>query len=484
MYLYLVNFDLRFATILDGQSGVKTYNVKKNGLAGLRIYFVNEIGITLITNFFLLFLNTIYLKNIPMKQKLLLLLLSTLPLFSKELKKQHYYEFERDGKLGKVNHKGQIVIPAIYDNFGEEANGLFPAKLNDKYGVIDSNNKIIIPFKYEYVDHIKGNLIEVSLNDKYGWVNLKNKVVIPIIYDSTTALNDGTFLAVKNDKTGLIDKNGKTIIDFKYPSFGLGDAIQELGYSENKIVFEKDGKYGYLDQQQKEIIAPTFDRAYSFHNGYAIAVVNKLYGIIDTSGKFVIEPSYSNIYYYKGFYETEKDNNEGFINSNLKEILPAIYDEVEFFSEGLAVVEKNKKYGLINENGEFVIPLMYDGAHECSEGLIPVLKDNYWGFVDTTNKTVIEFWYSGNMYSFKNGYANYHERSFSSMGKYTSEVCGLIDKKGKMIIKPKYKDISYVKSDGCLIVEKDGKDYLIDLNDEQIFELKATELTPTIDSLN
>lgn len=419
-----------------------------------------------------------------MKKQILLLLLTTFTMFSQQFKIPNYYEFEREGKFGKVNYKGQIVIPAIYDSFGQDENGYFPAQLNGKYGVIDRNNKVIIPFKYDYVDHMKNDLVRVQLNEKYGWINLKNKVVIPIIYDSITLLNDGTFIASKNEKTGLIDKNGKVIIDFKYSTFGIGDAIQEIGYSENKIVFEKDGKSGFLDRQQKEIIAPKFDGAYSFHNNYAIAIVDKLYGIIDQSGKFVIDPTFTNIYYYKGFYETVKNKKKGYLNSDLKEILPTEYYEVEDFSEGLAVVEKDKKFGLINQNGEFVIPLIYDGAHECTEGLIAVLKDGYWGFVDPTNKTIIDFKFTGNVWPFKNGVAYYNKRGFSSMGKYNDEIVGLIDKKGEIILAPKYKEIGYLKNDGCLIAQKDGKDYLINLKGEEIFQLKDTELVPTINSLN
>jgi hypothetical protein len=414
-----------------------------------------------------------------MKKTLILILLSTISIFSQQTKKMDYYEFERNGKLGKVNSLGKIIIPAIYENFGEVVNGLIPANLNGKYGVINLKNKIIIPFKYDYVSKIKNNLICVTLKEKDGWINTKNQIVIPIVYDYGVYLNDGTFIVTKDNKTGLINKTGDEIIEIKYERFGLGEEIREIGYNENKIAFERENRYGYLDKQKNIVIEPKFDDAYSFYNNHAIIKLGKKYGIINGNGEFEIEPTFDDIYYYKGFYKTKLNGKNGYLNSDLKVILNTEYDNVEGFINGLAVVEKDRKYGLINEKGEFVIPLIYDGAHDFSEGLIPVLRNGNWGYIDINNKIMIDFQFTGNVSSFENNMAIYYKRNFSSMGKYTSEICGLINKKGEIVITPKYKDILRYLENGRLIVEKDERDYLIDLREKIFFDLRQTEATLT-----
>ena len=63
--------------------------------------------------------------------------LITTVMFSQKNAKIEYYEFEREGKYGKVDGLGKILIPAKYDSFGQGDQGLLPAELNDKYGVVD-----------------------------------------------------------------------------------------------------------------------------------------------------------------------------------------------------------------------------------------------------------------------------------------------------------------------------------------------------------
>jgi hypothetical protein len=93
---------------------------------------------------------------------------------------------EKDGKIGTIDDKNNVIIPIIYDGlsgwveYGPEAHFV---KDNGKYGIISHKGKIIIPIEYDYVGLPQQGLIEVRKNGKYGVVSWKNKEILPCIYD-------------------------------------------------------------------------------------------------------------------------------------------------------------------------------------------------------------------------------------------------------------------------------------------------------------
>ena len=109
------------------------------------------------------------------------------------------------------------------------------------------------------------------------------------------------------------------------------------------------------------------------------------------------------------------------------------YFIVEGFSEGLARVENNGKCGFIDKTGNIVIPLEFDADRysDFSEGLALVYKGGQ--------------------------YANASQRIMEG-GK-----CGFIDATGKIVVPFEY-DNATEFSEGLAIVEKNGKQYIIDIN--------------------
>lgn len=119
--------------------------------------------------------------------------------------------------------------------------------------------------------------------------------------------------------------------------------------------------------------------------------------------------------------------------------------------DSLAVFCSEKKRGYYNMyTGEIAIPAQYRRAWVFSEGLAAVQKNGMIGFVDHKGNTVIDFKYPfhGNPLSefiFKDGRCVVAD----SLG-----LCGVIDKKGKWIIRPEYDNINTFKE--YAIVSKAG----------------------------
>lgn len=72
------------------------------------------------------------------------------------------------------------------------------------------------------------------------------------------------------------------------------------------------------------------------------------------------------------------------------------YDHVsDFFSEGTCIVKSDGKYGVIDMKGKEIIPCTHERIYDCSDGMfLFYTKDenyNYWyGFLDKTGKIVVE----------------------------------------------------------------------------------------------
>jgi len=119
--------------------------------------------------------------------------------------------------------------------------------------------------------------------------------------------------------------------------------------------------------------------------------------------------------------------------------------------DSLAVFCSNDKRGYYNVyTGEIAIPAQYRRAWVFSEGLAAVQKNGMVGFINHSGDTVIDFKYPfhGNPLSsfvFQNGRCVVAD----SLGK-----CGVIDKRGKWLIKPEYDNISDFKE--YAIVSKEG----------------------------
>jgi hypothetical protein len=132
------------------------------------------------------------------------------------------------------------------------------------------------------------------------------------------------------------------------------------------LPFSKDGKFGYRDRKRVEVIAPKYDFANEFSEGFAAVGVGAYpgtkWGYIDLTGKMVIEPKFDEAYAFsEGIAAvrmgvTEKSKGQlGYIDKTGKYIVEPKFDEAEPFKDGRARVRIIKEgYGYINTKGEVV----------------------------------------------------------------------------------------------------------------------------------
>lgn len=173
-------------------------------------------------------------------------------------------------------------------------------------------------------------------------------------------------------------------------------------------------------------------------------------------------------------------------------------------------------FGFKNKDGEFVIEPQYAYAHEFTNGLASVNLsrtwyktpdgqrhyENHYGYIDGNGKTVIGFQYD-NAYPFNKygvaavtktpedhyhlidlagneipdtdfpyiSYYDYNDRYFVfSLDPDGESLIGLYDtKERKILIEPKFSDVSVIDDDHILISESDCRQYYVNENGELLY---------------
>lgn len=311
---------------------------------------------------------------------------------------------------GIIDIKGNVIIPFEYDDIATIDTHNAVLGKNGKYGIVDSIGNYSVELKYDTIYyHFKESPISlVELNRCIGLVNSQNKVVTDCDYNceyliinergnripKIEAPQNGYIRfekfqadADKSKLYGLVEcETGKEVIPFEYD--GMGD------YSEGLIWAEKDGKYGYLDTQNRVVIQFKYMQAYNFSEGLAAVgesagyfnsvlgmMPNFKIGFIDKSGNEVIpfqfKPQFLTTPEFRdGLSPMGVSSNGywglniGYINKKGEFVIKPIYDEAKPFENGLGKVGRNNKEGYVNRAGEEVIPVKYDYVYFENDSLI------------------------------------------------------------------------------------------------------------------
>ncbi|MBO6244331.1 MAG: WG repeat-containing protein [Clostridia bacterium] len=127
------------------------------------------------------------------------------------------------------------------------------------------------------------------------------------------------------------------------------DANDNLWYEDNILKVKKDGKYGLITFDGKEIlpcIEDEIEAVYGIENAYKVTLNGK-YGVVDNQGKEIVKTEYTEI------TNLGKDNKSGFIVKN---------------EEG--------KYGIVDYSGQIILEIKYEGIEKIFANDIYVVKEN------------------------------------------------------------------------------------------------------------
>lgn len=296
-------------------------------------------------------------------------------------------KYEKDGKFGLIDLKGNVVTKAIYDSIDGLSNkeGELLISQDGKYGVINTKGAELIKPEYDYISGdeyytqdkkfaLSGYILGEKTEDgyRYGYMNYKRKKLLDTEYNeiirqggigSEDTDKDVFLVAKKNGQYGLI-KNKKIILDFRY---------QSIDYSgvNNLFIVTRSTKSGVYNSTGKKILSVKYDEV-EVHDTYIqtksgneIAYYNLLGNRIDKStikeeDKNEEKETTTNELTGK-LIPKENDDKWGFIDSNSNVVVDYKYEKVtEFNKYGFAGVKLDGKWGSIDENGNVVVEPIYN----------------------------------------------------------------------------------------------------------------------------
>lgn len=257
-------------------------------------------------------------------------------------------------RCGFVDPTGKLVIPMKYYEAKSCSEGLaavaveFPfvetssgVKLNNKWGYVDKTGALVIEAKYQGCEPFRDGMARVRMNNKFGYIDKEGNEVIPCQYRWGGYFRNGVTYVTEEDgwKTWLIDQTGKKlklITEGKYVSYrddsfennrklkngvlqkeeiveygnthshvvSLYDETGEISYETyqlkkglseglSPVMDNETHKYGYVGESGVQIIAPAFDKAEPFRDGYAVVAneITKSNGELDVEWGIIQHPN-------------------------------------------------------------------------------------------------------------------------------------------------------------------------------------------------
>ncbi len=213
-------------------------------------------------------------------------------------------------------------------------------------------------FAYEGPCYQLDNLfstIPITVSSKNKEMMLINGILvrrndhIPLIH----SCGNGYYRLKRNGKYGIIDSQLKNVTPFIY------DFI--WSFHENNLcmvrIDQPDGyKYGYINANGDEQVAVKYDYIYSFENGLAVAKLGRFYGIINEQDEVVVpfNLDYPDMRGLRNGYATMRgyNNKWGTINAQGQVVIPCQYDSLIVFDEdGFDRVRKDGEEFIIDVFG-------------------------------------------------------------------------------------------------------------------------------------
>ena len=300
----------------------------------------------------------------------------------------------------------------------------FSAFKDNKWGIIDSTGNTVIDPSYAEMIVVPNSKKDVFLctydvnydtgEYKTKALNSKNEEIFQD-YEQIEAIQnhdknnnlwyESDILRVKkNGKYGVINLDGKEILPCEY------DEITALEGIKSTVKIVKDGKYGIADNTGKVLLGTQYAEVTNLGQdnkaGFIVKGEDGKYGIVDYSNTQVLEAKYDEIYKIHGndFYVVKQDGKQVLIKKDGTVTLSEGFDEITAILKNVengVIYKSSNQYGIMKTTGEVTIEASYEELKETKSGIFIAKKDGKYGVIDLENNPKVEFKYQTMSYNEK-----------------------------------------------------------------------------------
>ena len=199
---------------------------------------------------------------------------------------------------------------------------------------------------------------------RVGVLSESGKLLVPVEYASVVK-NQEYFFVSLNNRWGCYSR-GKLIIPMEYEYIGFKMPAEKI------VKAMKNGKWGFVDTENRVVLDFSYDEACNFNNGKAYVKKGAVYMHIGKKGEVI---------------DRKKDARPFCEEDATEAMVP--YD---MFEDGLLVIkEVNGKFGVLEkETNKVIIPFNYDKIGRYMDGVIQVRLGDKWGAYTDQGKIITE----------------------------------------------------------------------------------------------
>ena len=311
-------------------------------------------------------------------------------------------------------HKMSLAITQAFQNLTAMVT---PKGLNKE---VMSNRTGDNTFNYKS-ELVKDGLIVVGKDSSWGYQDESENWKIPANYEYAADFKDGWGIVRKNLKYGALKIDGTFWLTLAY------DFIAEPKNGYVRIM--KNGKWGLVDMKGMEVLAPKYNYLFDVdNNGFAKVKMGNLWNRINIKG---------DLFFKNSLNQFSSWNKKGWL------------------------VETNGKYGLCNEQADEILPVKYDHIEQPDEnGQFLTNSAEIWNICSIKNGKIA---FSEDL-NFKR--VSISEQIIKAEIDDDKILYGLVDADGKILVSPKYEDLSNFYIDS-INGGSDSKYYIFNTNDNK-----------------
>ncbi|SFM15223.1 WG containing repeat-containing protein [Paenibacillus sp. 1_12] len=291
-----------------------------------------------------------------------------------------------------------------------------------EWGYINDRGDWVIRPQYEYAADFQSNgYAVVQIKGQSGIIDLTGEQVVPPVWDSISSYTEGRAIVIDKQGFKVINENGQILTDKAY-SYIAPYSNERAAFATINPNNQGNQRYGYLDLQGHEVIAPQYEEAGDFHAGKAVVKLKKKsFGLIDRNGALLFSYPYADVGALgDGLlpFQKELSGKYGYINERGKIIISPQYTTAMSFEDKRAIVNTSEdytsQYGLIDRDANFVIKPEYNFIRTLGEQRVAIGKaidpkrpylGSKYAIADLNGKRLSEFVYT-DVSEFKNGLAS------------------------------------------------------------------------------
>ncbi len=238
---------------------------------------------------------------------------------------------------GKPLFDGKIIEGTSFSD------GLARVMTDDSLGYIGKDGKIALYCDYEYFDDFREGYARVAQGDELGFMKKNGELLTVVDCERLYNFSNGYAQFVKNGKVCLLGSDGKVALRTEYDALSRKQTDEYFALRDGVLPVMKDGKYGFIDAEGNEVIAPQYALAmYPCEGIIRVRGENKLYGYVKTDGTVLVECKFDTATEFSGGTATVSEGGRYyFINAEGEALGDERYLDATAFSGDFALVYKD-----------------------------------------------------------------------------------------------------------------------------------------------